>query len=99
MFTENPLYALIFFLCMSIMAWIFIGTGIYTARYQRRKEDAERAAASGRIVDLAVKKHRGRTTATYYVPVIEFTAGGTQYRLENENGCRTREEIVVGLPV
>ena len=53
------------------------------------------------IVDIAKKKTRparGRSV-TYYVPVIEFTAGEKLYRLENENGERQEDKITVGKEV
>ena len=94
-------YYLLFFAVLSINGLIFIGVGLHTVRYQRKKEENETESARGVIVDIAKKKTRparGRSV-TYYVPVIEFTAGEKLYRLENENGSRDRESVVIGRSV
>lgn len=94
-------YYLLFFAVLSINGLIFIGVGLHTVRYQRKKEENETESARGVIVDIAKKKTRparGRSV-TYYVPVIEFTAGEKLYRLENENGERQEDKITVGKEV
>ena len=98
---SDAVYYLILFLGWSLAGWILIGVALYTKRYQRKKEENERSLVSGEIVDAVKKVHRpGRGgTTIYYVPVVEFTASGRLYRLENENGSREREKIIVGKSV
>lgn len=93
--------ALILFLGVSLTGWIFVGVALYTRRYQKKKEQNERALSSGRIVDLAEKVNqavRGRPVR-YYVPVVEFEANHQIYRLENENGYRQKDKIILGKSV
>ena len=92
---------LLLFVCLSLTGVICVIVAITTRRYQRRKEETERSFAQGTIVDR-VKKVRssGRGgRATWYVAVVEFTAKERVYRLENENGSRDAEKIVIGQPV
>ena len=92
---------LIFFLGCSLTGWIFVGVALHVRRYQRKKELNERSLTFGRIVEVAEKvHHRGRGgTVRSYFPVVEFEAGGQTYRLENENGSRDRESVVIGRSV
>ena len=91
-------YYLLAFGLWSLMGVILIGVGLHTIRYQRKKEAAERALTSGQIVEAVKQVHRGAKggSVTYYVPVVEFRAGGQTYRLENENGSREQDSIIVG---
>ena len=92
---------LIFFLGCSLTGWIFVGIALHVRRYQRKKELNERSLTFGRIVEAAEKvHHRGRGgTIRSYFPVVEFEADGRTYRLENENGSRDRESVVIGRSV
>ncbi len=98
---SHPAYYLLIFLIWSLMGFIMVGVGIHTLRYQRKKEAAERALVSGRIVDRVKKvKYTGKGhSAVYYVAVVEFRAEGDLYRLENENGSKTEDGIPVGKSV
>ena len=98
MHMSDPGFYLLVFGCCSITGWICLGVGLHTLRYQRRKERREPAHATGRVVGAAKKVHtpyRGRPVV-YYVPVVVFTAGEREYRLENENGHREEEKVGVG---
>ena len=92
---------LIVFLGCSLTGWILVGVALHVRRYQRKKERDERAVAFGKIVDVKEKvRHAGRGgTVRYYVPVVEFEADHQVYRLENENGSRDRESVVIGASV
>lgn len=93
--------SLILFLGCSLTGWIFVWVALYTKRYQEKKEQNERALASGQIVDLAEKVNtagRGRPVR-YYVPVVAFEANHQTYRLENENGYRDKDKIILEKPV
>ena len=98
--SDIGLYLLAFCL-WSLMGLILIGVGLYTIRYQRKKEAVERALTAGKIVEAVKKVHRGAKggSVTYYVPLVEFQAEGQTYRLENENGSRELDSIVVGKTV
>ena len=98
--SDEMLY-LILFLGWSLIGFIFIGVALYTKRYQRKKEINEASLATGRIVDVIEKTHHsGRGgTVRYYVPVIEFSVNDKEYRLENENGSRERDKIIIGKDV
>ena len=95
--SDIGLYLLAFGL-WSLMGLILIGVGLHTLRYQRKKESRERALTAGRIVEAVKKVHRAAKggNVTYYVPVVEFQAEGQAYRLENENGSREQDSIIVG---
>ncbi len=95
------MYSFILFLGLSLLGWIFVGIAVHTKRYQQKKELSERSAAPGKIVDVVKRVQpagRGRP-AVYYVPVVEFEADRRLYRLENENGSRNIEDIVIGRSV
>ena len=98
--SDEMLY-LILFLGQSLIGFIFIGVALYTKQYQRKKEIHECSLAMGKIVDIVEKKHHsGRGgTVRYYVPVVEFAANNVEYKLENENGSRERDEITIGKSV
>ena len=97
--SDEMLY-LILFLGWSLIGFIFIGVALYAKNYQHKKEIIECSLASGKIVDSIEKKHHSRSgTVRYYVPVIEFSANNTEYRLENENGSRDRDKIIIGKSV
>ena len=93
-------FYLLLFLGWSLIGIIFVVVALITRNYQRKKEAVERSFAQGMIVDRVKKVHHsGRGgRVTYYVPVVEFTVNEKVYRLENENGSREEEKIVVGQP-
>lgn len=86
---------------LSIMGFVMIGVALYVKRYQRKKEENERELVSGTIVDAVEKINKAPRSRSvrFYVPVIEFTANGQVYRLENENGVREKDKIIVGKSV
>lgn len=98
---SDTVSSLILFVGISLTGWIFVGVALYTKLYQKKKEQNERSLSSGQIVDLAEKVNtagRGRPVR-YYVPVVEFEANNQTYRLENENGYREKEKIILGKSV
>ena len=68
--------ALMFFLIASVGAWFFLGVSIQSRREYRRKTEAERARATGTVVDHVRHKR------SWLHPVVEFTADGRVNRLE-----------------
>ncbi len=92
-------YALFFAILVLSYGWIF-AIGLRAWRADRRKERQERAMTTGMIVEARRKEtwggRRGVRRLVHYVPVVEFTAGGRVYRLENDAGSRHEEEIGIG---
>ncbi len=86
---------------LSIMGFVMIGVSLYVKRYQRKKEENERELVSGTIVDAVEKINKAPRSRSvrFYVPLVEFTANGQVYRLENENGVREKDKIIVGQSV
>lgn len=86
---------------LSIMGFVMIGVALYVKRYQRKKEENERELVSGTIVDAVEKINKAPRSRSvrFYVPLVEFTANGQVYRLENENGVREKDKIIVGQSV
>lgn len=82
--SETILKALLFFIMASFVGWILLFVGMGVRRDKRRREETERAQATGVIVDMVRRTHpSGRSgTAVYWRPVVEFTAEGVPVRRE-----------------
>lgn len=93
--------SILLFLGCSLIGWIFVGVALHTRRYQQKKELEERTLTTGTIVDMVKKVNRaGRgRPVKYYVPVVAFEVNGHTYRLENENGLRKKDKIIIGKSV
>lgn len=93
--------ALLVFCVLGAMAVFFIGVGIYSRRYYRRREEEQTGQTTGVIVGVCKRcKGGGRTAAiTYWHPVIRYTAEGREYEREYPVGQRLEENVVIGKTV
>ena len=82
--SEMTLKVLLFFGISSFMGWILLFVGMGARRDRRRREETERASATGVIVDIVRREYpSGRSgTTVYWKPVVEFTAEGGPVRKE-----------------
>lgn len=83
--SEMAVKILTCFAVYSLVGWILLFTGIGSKRDQRRREERERARATGRVAEYVKKTRpaqRRNGPREYFLPVIEFTAEERAYRLE-----------------
>ena len=84
---EGILAALIFFVIMSLGGWLTLILGLRERRSQRRREEKERARATGVILDYARSSRRAYRGSTLHriQPVIAYRAEGRDCQAKYEN--------------
>ncbi|MBR3502849.1 MAG: DUF3592 domain-containing protein [Clostridia bacterium] len=88
---------LLFFGVMSLGGWFLLFAGLLQRRDSRRRSEQEYTETTGVIVDYVLKKMStgGGRRFQYWCPVIEFTIGWQNYRLQYENHMN-REKFPIG---
>ena len=98
---EQIFAGLILFALASLVGWCFIGIGLKGRRNRHRREELERARATGIVVELIRQEstvRRGRVV--FWRPVVECVIDGRTLRLESdtgywENQVALREEVEI----